>query len=60
MTKEGYFVIKSELTRSQQLNLADCMRKLRDLIWKTAHPPKKFEYSPEKLRRRYAYFFFLK
>ena len=32
INKDGYFVIKSELTRSQQLNLADAMRKLRQII----------------------------
>jgi len=33
LTKEGYFVVKSERTRSQQLNQADVFAKLRHAIW---------------------------
>ncbi|XP_014238058.1 peptidyl-tRNA hydrolase ICT1, mitochondrial [Trichogramma pretiosum] len=32
INKDGYLVIKSELTRSQQLNVADAMQKLRQMI----------------------------
>ncbi|XP_037811892.1 peptidyl-tRNA hydrolase ICT1, mitochondrial [Lucilia sericata] len=32
ITKEGYYVIKSDLTRSQQMNLADALEKLRNII----------------------------
>ncbi|XP_068632104.1 large ribosomal subunit protein mL62 [Battus philenor] len=32
LTKEGYLIIRSDTTRSQQLNLADCMKKLRSMI----------------------------
>ncbi|KAJ8678536.1 hypothetical protein QAD02_014323 [Eretmocerus hayati] len=32
INKEGYLVIKSDLTRSQQLNLADALLKLRKMI----------------------------
>ncbi|CAG9786432.1 unnamed protein product [Diatraea saccharalis] len=32
LTKDGYLIIRSDLTRSQQLNLADCMQKLRTMI----------------------------
>ncbi|KAL0892643.1 hypothetical protein ABMA27_014367 [Loxostege sticticalis] len=32
LTKEGYLIIRSDTTRSQQLNLADCMQKLRKII----------------------------
>ncbi|KAG6458336.1 peptidyl-tRNA hydrolase ICT1, mitochondrial [Manduca sexta] len=32
LSKEGYLIIRSDTTRSQQLNLADCMQKLRALI----------------------------
>lgn len=47
LSKEGYLIIKSELTRSQQLNLADALRKLRDMIWEATKPPP--ETSPETL-----------
>ncbi|XP_063701155.1 large ribosomal subunit protein mL62 [Culicoides brevitarsis] len=47
ITKEGYFVLKSELTRYQALNLADCLEKLRTLI-RSAEVPEKKELSPEK------------
>lgn len=53
LTKDGYLVIRSEKTRSQQLNLADAMERLRSLIWKAAEPePKKSEETIEKMRRR--------
>ncbi|CAH2038154.1 unnamed protein product, partial [Iphiclides podalirius] len=32
LTKEGFMIIRSDVTRSQQLNLADCLQKLRNLI----------------------------
>uniref|UniRef100_A0A336MUC9 Large ribosomal subunit protein mL62 n=1 Tax=Culicoides sonorensis TaxID=179676 RepID=A0A336MUC9_CULSO len=38
ITKEGYFVIKSELTRHQQLNLADALEKLRTVIRESEKP----------------------
>ncbi|KAG6799612.1 peptidyl-tRNA hydrolase ICT1, mitochondrial [Apis mellifera caucasica] len=47
LSKEGYLIIKSELTRSQQLNLADALRKLRETIWEATKPPP--ETSPETL-----------
>ncbi|XP_017121197.1 peptidyl-tRNA hydrolase ICT1, mitochondrial [Drosophila elegans] len=54
ITKEGYFYIKSDLTRSQQMNLADALEKLRSLIRSqetlAAAPPS--EETLEKLRRR--------
>jgi len=34
LTKDGYFVVKSERTRSQILNQADVLAKLRHSIWK--------------------------
>lgn len=46
VTKDGYFVIKSELTRYQTLNLADALEKLRTLI-RAAETPVKKELSPE-------------
>ncbi|XP_017042753.1 peptidyl-tRNA hydrolase ICT1, mitochondrial [Drosophila ficusphila] len=54
ITKEGYFYIKSDLTRSQQMNLADALEKLRSIIRAQeateAAPPS--EETLEKLRRR--------
>lgn len=38
LNKEGYLIIKSDRTRSQQLNLADAMTTLRNMIWKAAKP----------------------
>ncbi|XP_013143115.1 PREDICTED: peptidyl-tRNA hydrolase ICT1, mitochondrial [Papilio polytes] len=32
LSKEGYLIIRSDTTRSQQLNLADCLQKLRSMI----------------------------
>ncbi|KPJ18312.1 Peptidyl-tRNA hydrolase ICT1, mitochondrial [Papilio machaon] len=36
LSKEGYLIIRSDTTRSQQLNLADCLQKLRKLIREAA------------------------
>lgn len=47
-------MIRSDKTRSQQLNLADAMSKLREMLW-TAAAPVKPTLSPEteeKIRRR--------
>ncbi|XP_067624002.1 large ribosomal subunit protein mL62 [Eurosta solidaginis] len=53
MTKEGYFVIKSDLTRSQQMNLADAMEKLRSTIREyEVEKAAPTEDTLEKLRRR--------
>lgn len=38
LNKDGYLIIKSDRTRSQQLNLADAMTTLRNMIWKAAKP----------------------
>lgn len=54
-TKEGDFVIKSDRTRSQHLNLADALDKLRDLIHsaaKSLETPIISEETLEKLRRQ--------
>ncbi|KAJ8946868.1 hypothetical protein NQ318_006778 [Aromia moschata] len=32
ITKDGYLIFRSDLTRSQQLNLADCLEKIRGCI----------------------------
>ncbi|XP_078053089.1 large ribosomal subunit protein mL62 [Augochlora pura] len=45
LTKDGCLIIKSELTRSQQLNLADALEKLRTMIREVIKPPP--EISPE-------------
>ncbi|XP_011185756.2 peptidyl-tRNA hydrolase ICT1, mitochondrial [Zeugodacus cucurbitae] len=53
LTKDGYFVIKSDLTRSQQMNLADALEKLRNII--REYEVEKLaptEETLEKLRRR--------
>ncbi|XP_058452421.1 large ribosomal subunit protein mL62 [Malaya genurostris] len=55
INKDGYLVIKSELTRSQQMNMADILEKLRTYI-REAKKPQSAELSPEteeKLRRRH-------
>ncbi|GLV41868.1 uncharacterized protein CBL_13600 [Carabus blaptoides fortunei] len=53
VTKEGFIVFRSDLTRSQQLNLADCLQKLRKAIWAVAiSNPEPSQETLEKLRRR--------
>ncbi|XP_050436912.1 peptidyl-tRNA hydrolase ICT1, mitochondrial [Adelges cooleyi] len=53
LTKEGYLVIRSEKTRSQQLNLADAMERLRSIIWKAVEPEHEpSEETVERIRRR--------
>lgn len=53
ITKEGYYVVKSDLTRSQQMNLADALEKLRNLIreYEIEAPAPSVE-TLEKLRKR--------
>uniref|UniRef100_W8BGN0 Large ribosomal subunit protein mL62 n=1 Tax=Ceratitis capitata TaxID=7213 RepID=W8BGN0_CERCA len=54
LTKDGYFVIKSDMTRSQQLNLADALEKLRKLIREyEVEKAAPTEETLEKLRRRH-------
>ncbi|CAD7080146.1 unnamed protein product [Hermetia illucens] len=54
INKDGCFIIKSDLTRSQQMNLADALNKLRNLIWELEREPAKpTEETLEKLRRRH-------
>lgn len=50
INREGFLVIKSDVTRFQQMNLADALEKLRNII-RTAEKPKKIELAPEKLER---------
>ncbi|XP_076645390.1 large ribosomal subunit protein mL62 [Halictus rubicundus] len=45
LSKDGHLIIKSELTRSQQLNLADALEKLRTMIREAIKVPA--EASPE-------------
>lgn len=54
LNKEGYYFIKSDLTRSQQMNLADALEKLRSLIraQELDEPVAPSEETLEKLRRR--------
>lgn len=39
LTKDGYFNIRSDKTREQTLNIADCMDKLRCYISEAEQPP---------------------
>lgn len=39
LTKDGYFVVRSDRTRSQMMNQAECMRKLREALWAAIAPP---------------------
>lgn len=50
INKEGFLIIRSELTRYQQLNLADALEKLRNLI-REAEKPKVAEMSAETLEK---------
>nr|CAG4635854.1 EOG090X0JCO [Artemia franciscana] len=53
ITKDGYFVMKSDLTRSQQLNLADALEKIRTVIKAAAFVPAPVtEETLEKIRKR--------
>ncbi|RUS71638.1 hypothetical protein EGW08_020600 [Elysia chlorotica] len=40
VTKEGYLVVRSDMTRKQMLNQADCLNKLRNMIYKASELPK--------------------
>ncbi|XP_012523988.1 peptidyl-tRNA hydrolase ICT1, mitochondrial [Monomorium pharaonis] len=50
INKEGYLIIKSDLTRSQHLNLADALEKLRAMIRATLVVPT--EPSPESEEKK--------
>ncbi|XP_049852012.1 peptidyl-tRNA hydrolase ICT1, mitochondrial [Schistocerca gregaria] len=53
INKEGYLVIRSDKTRSQQLNLADAMERLRSMIRELIEPKEEIsEETLEKHRRR--------
>lgn len=52
INKDGYLIIKSDLTRSQHLNLADALEKLRTMIRATlVVPPQPSLESEEKKRK---------
>lgn len=54
ITADGFVVFRSDLTRSQQLNVADCLEKLRSVIYSASQPdPKPSPDTAEKLRKRY-------
>ncbi|ENN70511.1 peptidyl-tRNA hydrolase ICT1, mitochondrial [Dendroctonus ponderosae] len=53
LTKEGHLVFRSELTRHQQLNLADCLEKLRKCIRDSLQEkPEPSEETLDRIRRR--------
>lgn len=53
VNKEGCMVFRSELTRSQQLNLADCLQKVRAAIHRICQAePAVSEETQEKIRQR--------
>ncbi|XP_030758701.1 peptidyl-tRNA hydrolase ICT1, mitochondrial [Sitophilus oryzae] len=52
LTKEGNLVFRSDLTRSQQLNLADCLQKIRKCIRESLYvKPEPSPETEEKIRR---------
>lgn len=53
LTKDGFVVFKSDLTRSQQLNLADCLEKARTSIRSVCQEAEPLsEETQEKIRRK--------
>ncbi|CAG0879972.1 unnamed protein product [Cyprideis torosa] len=50
ISKEGYFVVRSDKTRHGHLNVADCLDKLRELITQAEKGPK--EISEECVERQ--------
>nr|CAG4649849.1 EOG090X0JCO [Scapholeberis mucronata]SVE94008.1 EOG090X0JCO [Scapholeberis mucronata] len=52
ISKEGYLIVKSDRTRSQQLNLADSLDKLRNIIYATAQSLVVPEVKPETVERQ--------
>lgn len=49
INRDGYFVVKSELTRFQYLNLADALERVRNIIRELEDELIPKEVSPEKL-----------
>ncbi|XP_066250611.1 large ribosomal subunit protein mL62 [Euwallacea similis] len=53
ITKEGHLVFRSDITRSQQLNLADCLEKLRACIRKSLYErAEPSEETQERIQKR--------
>ena len=52
LTKDGFFVIRSERTRFQHLNLADVLDKLRDMIRAAAQSLEAPQISPATLEKQ--------
>ena len=40
LTKDGYFIVKSEKTRKAILNQADCLEKIRAYIFEASQKPR--------------------
>ncbi|KAK2151404.1 hypothetical protein LSH36_364g01062 [Paralvinella palmiformis] len=40
ITKDGFLVVRSEKTRKQMLNQADCLEKIRSMIWRASILPR--------------------
>lgn len=52
LTRDGYYIVKSERTRFQHLNLADALDKLRDQIRAAEQSLAVHEVAPETLERQ--------
>lgn len=54
LTKDGYFIIRSDVTRSQQMNLAEALERFRNFIRKLETPVnvELSEETLEKIRRK--------
>ncbi|XP_076246125.1 large ribosomal subunit protein mL62 [Calliopsis andreniformis] len=52
LNKDGCLIVKSELTRSQQLNLADALQKLRAMIREVIKPPVEVSPETEEMKRK--------
>ena len=52
ISKDGYYIVKSERTRSQHLNLADALDKLRDQIRAAEQSLVQPEASPASLEKQ--------
>jgi len=53
ITKEGDFLMRSDKTRSQHMNIADVMRRIRIIIYKLASsPPEPNPETEERIRKR--------
>lgn len=52
INKDGFLIIKSDLTRSQHLNLADALEKLRAMIRSTLVEPPKLSLETEEKKRK--------